>query len=205
MAARAAGADMVELDVRRTNDGALAVHHDAALDDGRLIVGLRVDDLPAWLPLLDTALDACAGMDVNIEIKNSPRDPDFDATDAVAAAVAALIARRDAHDRVIVSCFNLRTIEAVKVADRAIPTGWLTLPGFDAASAIATTVAGGHQALHPHDSSVTADVIRAAHAAGLAVNTWTVDDLERVRELAGWGIDGIVTNVPAAAVAALRS
>ena len=34
------------------------------------------------------------------------------------------------------------------------------------------------------------------HAEGLQVNVWTVDDPARIAELAGWGVDGIVTNVP---------
>jgi len=143
-------------------------------------------------------------MGVNIEIKNSPRDLDFDPTDAVATDVAALVVRLAWHDRVIVSCFNPRTIAVVKAADAAIPTGWLTLPGIEAAGAVEAVVAGGHQALHPHDASVDRQLIDLAHAAGLLVNTWTVDDVERMRELASWGIDGIVTNVPADAVAGLR-
>jgi glycerophosphoryl diester phosphodiesterase len=205
VAARVAGADMVELDARRTADDALVVHHDAALADGRLIIEAQRGDLPEWLPSLEDALAACDGMAINIEIKNSPRDPDYDPTDAVADAVAAMVGRLGLHDRVIVSCFNIRTIAAVKIADPSIPTGWLTLPGLDADVAVETTITGGHQALHPHDASVTRQLIDLAHAGGLEVNTWTVDDVDRMRELAAWGVDGIVTNVPAAAVNALRA
>ena len=38
------GADAVELDVRRTADGAMAIHHDAHLGDGRLICDLAADE-----------------------------------------------------------------------------------------------------------------------------------------------------------------
>ncbi len=41
--ALAMGADMVELDVRRTADGRLAVHHDARLPDGRAICDAGVE------------------------------------------------------------------------------------------------------------------------------------------------------------------
>ena len=41
-AAVATGAGGIELDVRRTADGALVVHHDAVLDDGRTIVDVPV-------------------------------------------------------------------------------------------------------------------------------------------------------------------
>src|SRR5687767_2173304 len=76
--ARDMGADMVELDVRRTADGTLAVHHDAVLGDGRALVGLRRDELPDHVPTLEEALDACAPLAMNIEIKNYMGDPDYD-------------------------------------------------------------------------------------------------------------------------------
>ena len=58
-------------------------------------------------------------------------------------------------------------------------------------------------AVHPHHAFVNEDLVRIAHDAGLAVNTWTVDDPERIRWLADLGVDGIITNVPDVALAAL--
>ena len=63
------------------------------------------------------------------------------------------------------------------------------------------TAAAGHAAVHPWDPIVDEPLIRRAHAAGLAVNTWTCDDPDRMRQLIGWGIDGICTNVPDVGVA----
>ena len=201
-AAARAGADMIELDVRRTADGALVVHHDAALADNGVIVELRAADLPRWLPSLADALNACAGMTVNVEIKNSPRDPDFDATNDIAVRVADEIDRVGWRDRVIVSSFNLGAIDAI--VDR-VDTGWLTLPGTEMDDAIAVAADHGHNAIHPYDTSVTAEVVSAAHAAGLAINVWTVDDAARLRDLASWGVDGIVTNDVALARRLLRA
>ena len=45
------------------------------------------------------------------------------------------------------------------------------------------------------------DASTSAHAAGIAVNTWTCDDPDRMRELIEWGVDGICTNVPDIALA----
>ncbi len=47
------GADWVELDVRRTADDRLTVHHDAVLPDGRAIVHLAAGDLPPVAALPD--------------------------------------------------------------------------------------------------------------------------------------------------------
>jgi glycerophosphoryl diester phosphodiesterase len=46
-------------------------------------------------------------------------------------------------------------------------------------------------------------MIDRCHAAGIAVNTWTCDDPERMAELIEWGIDGICTNVPDVALSVL--
>ena len=86
-AAVAMGADGIELDVRRTADGVLAVHHDAALADGRSIFRFNASVLPSTVPMLDAALDVCASVTVNIEIKNVPVDPDYDPDETVAAGV----------------------------------------------------------------------------------------------------------------------
>lgn len=197
----AMGADGIELDVRRTADGALAVHHDAALADGRTIVRLRADELPAFVPSLDAALEACVGVTVNIEIKNVPIDPDYDPEETVAARVAELIAERGLHGSVIVSSFSLAAIDAVHNSDNRIPTAWLTLPNYDQGQAVASAAERGHRALHPEYTAVTPAVVAAAHDAGLALNTWTVDDPAEMARLAVLGVDAIVTNVPDVAIA----
>ena len=59
--------------------------------------------------------------------------------------------------------------------------------------------------MHPWVQTLTRDAVRAAHGAGLAVNTWTCDDPARMRELIAWGVDGICTNVPDVALAVRHS
>src|SRR3978361_1370580 len=72
-AAGALGANWVELDVRRTADGALAVHHDAHLGDGRASGEAAAAALPETGPSLAEALAAGDPLGVNVEIKNSPQ------------------------------------------------------------------------------------------------------------------------------------
>ena len=97
------GADWVELDARRTADRSLVVHHDALLPDGRPIVELAAADLPPSVPTLAGALDACAGMGVNIEIKNNEPDPDAEVEEFVAEETVALLAQRGGGDEVLIS------------------------------------------------------------------------------------------------------
>ena len=189
-AAVAVGADGIELDVRRTADGRPAIHHDPHLPDGRPIAALTAAELPSDVPLLDAALDACGDLVVNIEIKEPPE---------LAEIVVAEVRNRGIAGRVVVSCFDLATIDRVRGLDAGIPTGYLALAGRDPAAAerlVATCVDGGHTALHPWHPAVDEHLVTAAHAAGVDVHTWTVDEPARITELADLGVDAVVTNVP---------
>jgi glycerophosphoryl diester phosphodiesterase len=203
-AARDLGADGVELDVRRTRDGAMAVHHDAKLADGRAIVDLEVGDLPPHVPLLEAALDACAGLLVNIEIKNVEVDVDHDPSEHLAGAVVHLLRDRPGRDAVLVSSFSLATIDRVRSLDPTIATGYLTSARWNQVHCLERAVEGGHAALHPMDPVVNAELVQQAHDVGLAVNTWTVDDPDRMRWLVDeCGVDAVITNVPDLARATL--
>ncbi len=194
--ARDQGADGVELDVRRSADGILVLHHDASLADGRIVSATDHGDLPASVPTLGAALDICGGMIVNIEIKNIPGEADFDATCRLADDVVELLDTRGGGDRVLVSCFHLATIDRVKERAPSTPTGFLTLVDPTPADSVRLAADRGHDAIHPDLLLVDAAGVASAPAAGLAVNTWTVDEPEDLRSLAALGVDGVVTNVP---------
>jgi glycerophosphoryl diester phosphodiesterase len=200
-AARRLGADMVELDVHRTADGHLAVHHDARLADGRALAEVAAGSLPAHVPLLADALDACEGMGVNIEIKNEPGEIGYDPDAAIADAVVAVVAGRGEIERVLVSSFDLATIDRVRQCDGRVDTGWLVMA--IGQTTLATLLDHGHGAVHPWHGSTTLDVVARCHRAGVRVNVWTCDEPDHIRRFAEWGVDGICTNVPEVARRAL--
>lgn len=202
----AQGADGIELDVRRTADGGLALSHDDTLADGRLVVETALADLPDHVTDLASALDVCAPVAVvNIEIKNWPDDSDFDPHEQLAADVVALLAARGELDdgRALISCFHLPTVDRVHELAPGLATAWLLGLVADPGSLIAMAAERGHVAVHPHHVFVNEALVAQAHAAGLAVNTWTCDDPDRIRWLADLGVDGVVTNVPDVALEAL--
>ena len=62
---------------------------------------------------------------------------------------------------------------------------------------VRTRAAGlGAWAVWVYHPLVTRRLIKTAHAAGVEVLAWTVDDPARIAELAGLGADGIVSNDP---------
>ena len=202
-AAAALGADAVELDVRRTRDGRLVVHHDARLPDGRALCDIEAADVPASVPTLREALDACAGMWVNIEVKNSADDVDHDPTQSVARGVMVELARRGEAHRWLISSFDMDAIDTCRAIDPTIRTAFLcVVPDADVADVM---VRKGHAGLHPWDGVVDGSLIEVCHARGVEVNVWTVDDPVRLEQLARWGVDGLCTNVPDVAIAVLRA
>jgi glycerophosphoryl diester phosphodiesterase len=203
VAARALGADGVELDVHRTADGGLVVHHDA----GARGLGVLAEHTEAEIraagpeiPTLDEALEACAGMLVNVEVKNLPGDADYDPAEAVAAGVVALLRRRDGRDDVLVSSFNLESVNRVRELDASIPTGFLTLVGMDPVDGVDVAHAHGHGAVNPDVRSLAGEAAAAtisrAHELGMTVNVWTVNDEDEIRRLAAAGVDAVITDLP---------
>jgi glycerophosphoryl diester phosphodiesterase len=197
------GADAVELDVRRTADGRAAIHHDEVLADGRRIVELVAHDLPAAVPLLAPALDACAPLEVNVEIKNVRVDGDFDLDQTMAQVVVDTVREMGIGERIIVSSFGFACIERVRELDPSLRTAFLIGGDRDPVPLLDRAAAGGHRGVHPHWAMVDEAFMTHARHLGLFVNTWTVDDPGEIRRLAALGVDGIVTNVPDVALAAL--
>jgi len=204
--ASALGADWVELDVRLTADGVAAVHHDADLPDGRTVSTVAVADLPESVPTLAAALGVCRQHDlgVNVEIKSDPRTADFDPTYRIVAVTlgalgsdeaGAEVPRPDGTDRYLVTSFDPGCLDAVRQGS-SLPTGQLAFEIRDTSILLARAAAAGHEAINPWDPFVDASFVDAAHAAGLRVFPWTVDDPGRMRALIDLGVDGIITNVP---------
>jgi glycerophosphoryl diester phosphodiesterase len=206
--ARDAGADGVELDVRRTLDGVLVVHHDPHVPDVGLLSGLDFDalrTLAPFVPTLEEALRACDGMLVNVEVKCLPWEPDADHGGVVAKAAADVI--RACEARTVMSSFHIAAIDTVRNYAPEIETGFL-VHAQDLGFTSNLARLRGHEWLHPDRGSILKDpagVVTACHDAGLRVNVWTVDDPEEMRVLADAGVDGIITNVPDVAVSILRA
>ena len=102
----------------------------------------------------------------------------------------------------LISSFNPASIARARELDDRVATGLLTTDGVDAASALAFVRDQGHGFVLPHVEPVLAAgeaFVADAHAAGIRVGTWTVDDPATVRRLLQWGVDAVATNDPAMA------
>jgi glycerophosphoryl diester phosphodiesterase len=198
------GADGVELDVRFTADGVVMLTHDPDVGEMGPLIHHNFATIRAThpeIPTLDEALAVLGDLVINVEIKNSPIDPDYDPTHEMARVVARWVTVNDIHDRVVVSSFNPDTVAAVRVADDTILTAQLVDVGFDLGKGVEAIAAAGHSWVAPYVADVVPDAMRLvdrARQAGLGVIVWTADDPDDIAVLAAAGVDGIISNDPRA-------
>jgi|SRR5579872_623101 len=207
------GADGVELDVRQSRDGHLVVHHDPVLPDGRVVGETERGALPAHVPLLEEALDACGRLLVNVEVKSHPAERGFVAGETTARKTARLLAeraRRGLGGKIVLSSFS---VEALRAACEELPgrddrgleiallVSWRTPR---AVAALDAVLAQGWDSLHPHFALVDEGLASRAAETGTSLRAWTVDDPSHVARLAGLEVDAVITNDVAMARAALR-
>ena len=198
----ASGADGVECDVRRTADGVLVLHHDPEVPNCGLVSRVMRADLPGWIPDLEEALDLCRGLMVDLEIKNLSTDPDRDPQERTAQQVARLVSTGGWLDTVIVSSFTLRTLDAVQVTSESISTALLNLPGGDETARAQAAAGAGHRGLHPHARSTTSDLVAWAGERDIALRPWAVDDVASFWRIASLGVEAVISDDPAALLAA---
>jgi glycerophosphoryl diester phosphodiesterase len=144
-----------------------------------------------------------------VELKTRPSWPEADVR-ALAQDALAVLAAHDLTDRSRILGFDWRVLTAAGAADASVPrvalvepttwapgSRWLAgLDPDDYSDCAAAAREIGAAWLSPWDSMVTADLVAAAHSAGLAVVAWTVNDQARMAELTDFGVDAIVSDRP---------
>lgn len=199
-----AGYRYIETDVHVTRDGRLVAFHDATLDRVTDGAGL-IADLP-WrdveqarvagrepVPLFEELLTAFPEVRWNVDVKAEPALLPF----------LELIERTDAWDRVCLGSFSeARVVRAQRLAGPRLATSYGTrgvlnlrlrswgVPVTVRRSAVAAQVPEAQSGVPVVDRRF----VRTAHARGLQVHVWTVNEPERMHRLLDLGVDGIMTD-----------
>ncbi|KAB1989568.1 MULTISPECIES: glycerophosphodiester phosphodiesterase [Streptomyces] len=199
-----AGYRYIETDVHATADGRLVAFHDTTLD--RVTDGAgRIADLP-WddvrqarvagkepVPLFEELLEEFPETRWNIDVKAEP----------ALLPLLDLIGRTDAWDRICVGSFSeARVTRAQHLAGPRLATSFGTrgvlnlrlrswgVPAAVRRSAVAAQVPETQSGVPVVDRRF----VQAAHARGLQVHVWTVNESERMHRLLDLGVDGIMTD-----------
>ncbi|HEV3343974.1 MAG TPA: glycerophosphodiester phosphodiesterase family protein [Pirellulales bacterium] len=204
------GVDLVELDYHHSADGVPVVFHDEELDrctDACSLWGgqkipiasrtwaelCRLDAGRWWgeqfagtrlLKLEDALKLICPRAGCMIERKGGD-----------AETLAALLRRLGCLDRCVVTAFDWNFLARCRELSPDLLLGALgshplTEAHLDAAQEFGAQVIGWD------NDFVTAHHIRQVHSRGLKAWVWTVDEPSRAAELIGWGVDGLISNVP---------
>ena len=195
-------ADMIEIDLHLCLDQRIVVTHDCDL--GGLGGNGEVTDHPLstirsldagdgqMVPTLEEVLDGFgARIAFNLELKGGTRGRYAGLERAALDAVVA----RDLLDTTLFSSFNDQTLRALGDTVRDARLGLLVDP-IRARDAVARALDLGAEALNPWVGLADARLIDEAHAAGLAVYVFTVDEPPEMQRLLALGVDGIFTNYP---------
>jgi glycerophosphoryl diester phosphodiesterase len=176
------GVDGIELDVWRTLDGVIVVHHDAASRGQPPIPTLPADALVPDIPTLAAVLAAVDGRaTVYVEIKQSGIEDD----------VLAVVTRSPTP--CAIHAFDHRVAARVTTRGAGVPTGVLV------ASYLIDPVAALHAA-RARDwwqawEFIDRPLVERIHEAGGRIIAWTVNDPAAARALDALGVDGVCTDV----------
>jgi len=197
-----AGAEMCELDVQLSRDGAIVVIHDETVErttDGKgEVAELTLEELKRLdagakfkggavkgerIPTLDEVFSATSGKcGLNIELKAG----------GLEHQVAQIMQARNALADSIVSSFDWEYLKNIQQLHFNIRIGLLAEE--KPVDLMMNAVAMRAHSINPRWDMVTSDLCKAAHERGLKVYTWTVDADARMRALIACGVDGIMTN-----------
>jgi len=214
--------EVMSYDVGRLKPGSRTARRFA---EQRPIDGTRIPTLGQVLALGRRADQA--KLRFNIETKLSPLHPEqTPEPDAFARRVLGAVAAAGMLERVTIQSFDWRTLKAVRAQMPAVPTVCLTaerdwldniqagqpgaspwLAGLDVddhdGSTAKVAKAAGCAVWSPYFRDLDAARLAEAHALGLAVVVWTVNEPDDMRRMAELGVDGIITDYPDRAAQAL--
>jgi glycerophosphoryl diester phosphodiesterase len=182
------GCDGFEFDVRRSADGQAVICHDAAV--GRMKIASTASASLA-LPTLEDVLEQFAGwafLDVELKVAG------------LEAHVLAELRKHPPQKGYVVSSFLPNVLAALHGLDPAIPLGFLCekrdlLQGWRQTPA---------EWVIPQVELADGELVKLVHAAGKRIMVWTVNRAERMRELAEWGVDAIISDETELMVRSLR-
>ena len=164
-------------------------------------------NLKCVVPLVSTLIDSVetyvkhngkAAVSYNIEIKSDPAKDGIFSPDyrTFADLCMKVLLSKELGDRLLVQCFDVRTLNYLHQKYPSVRLSYLVedhVASFDEQLARLNFTP---QVYSPEHDILTEEVVRKAHAKGIEVAPWTVDDQKEILRLKKLGVDAIITNQP---------
>lgn len=156
---------------------------------------VRIPTLDDALVALDKATEKRVRW--NLEIKIDTEHPERTAApDAVVDATIAIVRARGLEDRIMIQSFDWRVIARVQQVAPKVPTGCLSAPDTKTGDVPNLVAAARCTYWTPKFEPLTADEVSRAHALGLKVVPWTVNEVADMRRMIDISVDGLITDYP---------
>ncbi|MDF0532059.1 glycerophosphodiester phosphodiesterase family protein [Tsukamurella sp. 8F] len=187
--------------------------------DAYVVPNNRIATLPQLFALEKTYPGATVRYDIETKIEAEKRYRTAQPEQFVSAILGAARAA-DRLDRIEIESFDWRSLPLVKAQAPRVPTvalydattwrpgsRWLDGATYEKYSGdvVAAAKSIGAAVLSPDFALSDPALVRRAHAAGLKVLPWTVDDPGDIRAQVAAGVDGIITDYPTRARAVLST
>jgi len=226
-----AGAGYLELDVHMTRDGEIVVSHDESLTrtcgrdalirdlswaelqradagytltfDGGVTFPFRGRSI--GIPRLAEVLGSFLSVNYNVEIKQT--EP------SLVSRLLATIDDAGSRRRVLIACERDEPVRQVRKLAPNLPTNF---PSGEVGDFLQAMAANG-SSYQPRGNAlqippeyegwrlITPESVKFAHAAGVEVHVWTVNEESQMNEMLDCGVDGLISDFPARALAVVRS
>ncbi len=193
-----AGLDGLELDLHRTRDGVLVVHHDFELR-GRPIAEMdwpTLQQQAPWLPRLEQVFALAEEFPqtrLNLELKSQPGP-----SDGREALLVQALHSWPGRARAWISSFDPLALIRLYRLGVGVPLALLYAEPEMEELVPCLPVQG----VHPQATLLSREKVEHLKARGLFVVTWTVNQVKAARELLDWGVDGVIGDWPEQLLAA---
>ncbi|GMQ98156.1 MAG: glycerophosphodiester phosphodiesterase [Acidimicrobiia bacterium] len=198
-----AGADGIELDVRRTSDGELIMSHDDRYPGFAPFVEMTLAEIRDALPHVPTFIETLAAVPrnvwLNVEIKNFPDEADFDTSGWVVDKTIETIDACDDAARILLSSFDRESVRRAAAANPNLLRGQLIRAPFDIDTGVDVAVEVSAHALHPnmgYFGVAAKETAARIKRAGLAIVVWGANTPDEVQLLLESEVDVIITDDP---------
>lgn len=186
------GVDMVELDVHLCKSGEVVVFHDFEIK-GRKIHDMKLEELKVInedIPLLEEVLDLFdKRVDVNVELKEKGCE------ERVCDLIGRYVKEKSwKKELFLVSSFDLGALRKFRKFDEDVRLGVLCSDDFDSYLSFAKEISA--YSIHVPVDLVSKARVEKAHAEGLKIFVWTVNEPEVIERMKNMEVDGIFSDFP---------
>ena len=193
----------IEIDVQKTKDGILVVHHDETLGrmfDGKGSIKKSTFEQLRELNLKDEELKNKADCKIPTLEEVLEFIKDTDLTLNIEKDILDIVKQYEMEDKVVISSFNYKSLKRISKLNSKVKTAYLvgplTFKRRNLKKILKICKDCKCTYIHPSCDVVNKEFVAEAHKKGLLVQVYTVNSVTIMKKLIKLKVDGVFTNYP---------